>query len=74
MFLVWIGWKFYPVLKANGGFKELINLRPIGTEKPLSKESAPAASKEKESTEKKETDEIGDLEGDVDVEIDEENP
>jgi len=31
--LIWLGWKFYPIIRDHGGIKELFHLQPIHIEK-----------------------------------------
>lgn len=59
---VWIAWKIYPLLKAQGGIKELFHLKPLSAEKKelvAEEEKKPdeekAKKEEKENKEKKET-------------------
>src|SRR5690606_12319278 len=33
LLMVWIIWKTYPLLQAHGGFKELLHLKPVKTDK-----------------------------------------
>ncbi|MEI8365227.1 MAG: type III secretion inner membrane ring lipoprotein SctJ [Parachlamydiaceae bacterium] len=33
VFLIWLGWKMYPIFKEHGGIKELFHLKPMSTEK-----------------------------------------
>ncbi len=61
--LIWVLWKTSPLLKAQGGFKELFNLKPIGG-KPGKKKSKKEAAEEKEGeTPEEEIDEDEDLFG-----------
>lgn len=57
--LSWIFWKIHPVLKAHGGLRELLHLKPIATDGSTSESSTTAnpdeASKEKASEKDKGT-------------------
>lgn len=48
--LIWLGWKFYPVIRDHGGIKELFHLQPIHLEK---KEDASSQQKEEDKKDEK---------------------
>lgn len=35
LIMIWMGWKFYPVLEKSGGFKELFHIHPIEVDKKI---------------------------------------
>ncbi len=37
LLVIWFLWKFYPILKSEGGLRSLFHLRPLGTETPSTK-------------------------------------
>lgn len=49
--LIWLVWKFYPVLKNHGGFKELLRLHPIHEYKVEEVKSEAKSDKEKDKKE-----------------------
>lgn len=75
MALVWIGWKLYPLLKANGGFKQLISLKPLSFEPPKESPTEENSGEEsKEGASADEADETRDFEGDIDVDVNKKQP
>jgi type III secretion protein J len=70
MTLVWIGWKMYPLLKANGGIRQLISLKPISFESPAEAvDEGNPEEKEGGGSSSDEADETRDFEGDIDVDV-----
>lgn len=55
--IIWLGWKFYPVLKNHGGWKELFRIHPIHEEA-----SAKTLEEKKEAKDKEKKEEPGDRE------------
>jgi type III secretion protein J len=38
LFLIWVGWKIYPLLERHGGFRSLFSLNPLPLEETVPKE------------------------------------
>lgn len=61
--LIWVLWKTSPLLKAQGGFKELFHLGPIGGEPAEKKQDGEATEEEQSEELPEESDEDEDLFG-----------
>lgn len=62
--LIWLAWKIYPVLQANGGLKELFHLEPLNIKNTVEPEIKSEETKDKEKKDK--DNEIGQVDKDFD--------